>query len=206
MFRHFSLAAALLAATAVPTFAADLIVDAAAAPMVDTGFLNSRYFQVLGGAALPGSYEYDDGLDYDLDAGYALAGTVGVVVLDGVSVELDVFHANRVLPDYDYYSVATTSLMANVKYTAALNDMFSLYAAVGAGVIHVSEQDDNAGETYTGNGFGYQLIGGVAAEIADGISLLGEVRYQNSFSDIGVQNWGITVPTASALVGLKFEF
>src|SRR5687768_6822028 len=75
-------------------FAADLIIDepaiVAATPDV------SIYLQFLGGAALPGGYEYNGVVTYDLEAGGALAGVIGVGTgLEGLSVEADFFITQR---------------------------------------------------------------------------------------------------------------
>lgn len=209
MLRRFSAAGALLAAISTPVLAADLIIEDVETPVVDTGFINSVYFQVLGGYAKPGTYTYvgpASDFEYDLDGGFALAGTVGVFVFEGVSIEADALFTKRKQSDYDDYDTLTASLMANVKYTHALNETFSIYGAVGVGVVHIEELD--AGELYkSGSGFGYQLIGGVTAELAEGIAAVAELRFQDAFDDVATDDeYGLRAPVATATVGLKFAF
>lgn len=206
MIKATATAIACVLALSSTAFAADLIVDDEIVEEIDTEFVNSIYFQVLGGVALAGTVEYSPGSEYDLVAGYAVAGAIGVVIVDGLSVEADIFHAKR---DYDLSSdasVATTSLMGNVKYTAELNDMFSLYGAVGVGIISFEETEP--GEVDSGSGFGYQLILGVSAEMTENIALVGEFRYQNSFGGLEITDTPVsaTVPTAAVLVGAKLSF
>ena len=140
--RFFAAATALCFTT--QGFAADLIVMSDDAP--DMSALNSQiYVQLLGGVALPHDVTFYLGTDVDaVDPtvpGYAVAGTLGVVVYDGLSVEADVLHTFRDEEADGGDTYATTSLMANLKYTAHLNDMFSVYGAVGVGHIWLSNFD-----------------------------------------------------------------
>lgn len=206
MIKVTAAALACVLALSGTAMAADLIVDDAVIEEVDTGFVNSVYFQVLGGASLGGAVAYSFGDEFDLDAGYAVAGAIGVVVMDGLSVELDVFHAKRNYELSSDAAVATTSLMGNVKYTAELTDMFSLYGAAGLGIIHLEETEP--GEVDSADGFGYQLIVGLSAEMTENIALIGEFRYQNSFDGLEFSDSDVSVdvPTAAALIGAKLSF
>lgn len=215
------LSRALIAASALlfapAAYAADLIVDAPYVPGVVEASNPSIYVQLLGGAALGTGTTYVDGLgidpeDYELLNGYAFAAAVGVVVIDGLSIEADVFHAYR---DYDPdvnalgdgYSWYSTSLMANVKYSVEVSDMFSVYGAAGLGMIYGT--DVYPTDSFDHSGPGYQLIVGASAEVADNIAVVGEIRYQDSFSPLEYDlNPDATedISTTSALVGLKIGF
>jgi opacity protein-like surface antigen len=203
--KKLTIAIAAVALGVAGAQAADLIVDepAVVADPVVTGF----YAQLVGGAALPGVIDYSSSGEYDMDAGWGIGGTLGVTVMDGLSVELDVLHLSRTMSLYDYYDVATTSVMGNLKYTVDLNDTFSIYGAAGLGYIFVTETDDSNDATYHGGGFGYQLIAGVGAKVAENITVIGEYRFQNTFNG-SEQDYGQTVdtPTSAVLVGAKLAF
>ena len=203
------IAGGLVLASAVGVQAADLIIDEAPAPM-DTSLVNSSiYVQLLGGVTLEGDVDfyYDDGYYFNgtetFDAGFAVAGTIGVVVMDGLSVEADAMYTSR---DNDYDSFTSASLMGNLKYTVPLNDMFSIYGAAGLGVIGYTLETK---DTYNYGGLGYQLIAGVGAKLTDNITAIAEYRYQNTFD---VAPWseddyyGIQAPTGTVLVGVKLAF
>ena len=193
--------------------AADLIVDDAAAP-VDTSLVNSSiYVQLLGGVALPGEvtyyYDGDPGDVHDTLAGYALAGTLGVVVVDGFSVEADVLHTSRSEDGGDGYTYSTTSLMGNLKYTAGINDTFGVYGAVGLGYVWATSESPDSKGSYDYTGAGYQLIAGVSAKFADNMSGLLEYRYQNTFEpgvDTDDDYYGFSAPVSTVLAGVKIGF
>lgn len=194
---------AIVSATAASAADAPLIVTETDA---DTSFVNSVYFQLLGGYVAAGEVSFNDGGDvYDTVAGWGIAGTVGVVVMDGLSVEADVLHTRRAETPapYEYY---TTSLMANLKYTAELNEMFSLYAAAGLGYIWNIEHYIPTGEEWTASGFGYQVIVGASAQVTDNIALIGEARFQNTFGEAEGDGFSLGVPTTAVLFGAKVSF
>lgn len=201
-------------AFASASHAADLIVEEPGAPDVGQATSPSVYVQLLGGTASGDITLHDlqiPGLSpvYEMDLGYALAGTVGVVVMDGVSVEADVLHTSRTYTISPDDTQDTTSLMANLKAEMALNDMFSVYGAVGVGVVHSVTFATAATDEYSG--FGYQLIGGVSAALTDSVSLIGEVRLQNSFGAMDPDNPShqYTIdggPLVTAMTGLKISF
>ena len=191
--------------------------DLAIAPVVDAPPVQpSIYVQLLGGftAALDVDYylDVDTPLSLETDHGFVGPRRLGVVVMDGLSLEADVMYAKRGYTDpYPDDTSASISLMGNVKYTAALNDQFSAYGAVGVGFIKLGEYGAADDKTYDFEGAGYQFILGASMEVAQNTSLVTEVRYQNTFqpSDYtGDDGYPYTVqaPTASALVGLKFGF
>lgn len=207
--RFFAAATALCFTT--QGFAADLIVMSDDAP--DTSALNSQiYVQLLGGVALPHDVTFYLGTDVDaVDPtvpGYAVAGTLGVVVYDGLSVEADLLHTFRDEEADGGDTYATTSLMANLKYTAHLNDMFSVYGAVGVGHIWLSNFDGPpVSETFELSGWGYQLIAGVGAQVTENVSVVGEYRYQDTFNPYEIGgDANMTVPTSSVLAGVKIGF
>ena len=203
--RKLVIAGGLVLASAVGAQAADLIVDEAPMAM-DTSLVNSSiYVQLLGGVALAGSVDYNFFDTYsttqDTDAGFAVAGTIGVVVMDGLSLEADVMYSKSAFSGDDI-DFTTLSLMANAKYTLELNDMFSIYGAAGIGQIaYTSGSADYAG-------LGYQLIAGVGAKLTDNISAVAEYRYQNTFdfADQDDGDYSLQAPSGTLLAGLKFSF
>ena len=215
--RKLILASAILAAATFGAHAADLIIEPEApmemAPLAST----SVYVQLLGGVAAGLDSEFYKGGEVvklltisggsytdAMEAGWAAAAALGVVVMEGLSIEADIFHTDRKYAEYDG-GLTTTSVMVNGKYTAHASDMLDLYVAVGVGTIL-------ANDTYDGNdndfsGFGYQLIAGAGLEVAENVSLVGEVRYQDSFSPLedGDGNT-FDIPIAAALVGVRIGF
>ena len=206
------IAGGLVLASAVGAQAADLMVDEAPMAM-DTSLVNSSiYVQLLGGVALQGDFDYyhdDSGYVFDssdtLAAGFAVAGTIGVVVMDGLSVEADAMYTKRNFDEFDA-EVSSASLMGNLKYTAQLNDMFSIYGAAGLGVIGYTSKSK---DTTDFGGPGYQLIAGVGAKLTDNITAIAEYRYQNTFGvapAVDDDYYGFQVPTSTVLVGVKLAF
>lgn len=212
--RSFFLCTTAFVAFASASHAADLIVEAPGAPDVGHATSPSFYVQLLGGVASGDLTFYDlqiPGLtnEYQMDLGYALAGTVGVVVMEGVSVEADVLHTSRTYTDSPDDTQDTTSLMANLKAEMSLNDVLGLYGAVGVGVIH--SVNFAAADTVGYTGLGYQLIGGVSASLMENVSLIGEVRLQNSFGEMDADDPShqYTIdggPLVTAMAGLKISF
>ena len=199
---------ALLAGAALVTlsgsaFAADLIVDEPAAmttPAADT----TLYFELLGGAALEGTLNYDGADNDDLEAGGAVAGVIGFGTgIEGLSIEVDAFYAQR---DYSTnsndYTLKTGTLMADLKYTVNLNDTFAVYGAVGLGGIYLHDESSFGTVFADSWGAGYLLKAGMTAKVADQISLVGEVRYANSFDYIDDEQTG----TTAVLAGVHFGF
>jgi opacity protein-like surface antigen len=206
-------AALTLAALSAPVFAADLVVDEAPAAYSPDPVQSGLYVQLLGGASLSGTLEYtfdgnDDGED-DIGPGWAIAGVVGFGTgIDGLSIEGDAFYTNRDYSDDDY-NLTTATLMADLKYTFSITDTVGLYAAIGLGGVYLHDQDNNVDIDYVdGWGAGYLLKAGITAQITDGIALVGELRYANSFSPI--EGEGVyddeQIGTGAALVGVHFGF
>lgn len=199
-----------LCALSGTAFAADLIVDepAIAAATADVGV----YLQLLGGAALPGTYDYNEGDNlFDLGAGGAVAGVIGFGTgLEGLSVEADFFLAQRgYVSGIDDYDLTTGTAMAALKYTVSLNDGVDLYGAVGLGGVYLRDQEAGTDNVdVEGWGAGYLVKAGVTVAVAEQISLVGEVRYANSFAPIDSTNNGNVgqAGTAAVLVGLQIGF
>jgi len=209
--RNFVFAGALVLAGSVGAQAADLVVNAAPAA-VDTSLVNSSiYVQLLGGVVqgLDVTY-FRDGADdgsWPTKMGYSFAATVGVVVIDGLSLEADVLHSSRQLDDPDEVTYSTTSLMGNIKYTLGINDMFSVYGAAGLGYVWGNETWNSGSQDY--ESFGYQLIAGVEARFTDNISGVLEYRFQDTFDKsnyVGPEDRGLSIPVSTVLAGLKLSF
>lgn len=179
----------------------DVVVEAA--PRLNV------YVQLLGGGAFAGlDTTFVGQPPYAMEGGVAAAATIGVVVMEGLSVEADLFYSSRAYDPDDFdpnSSVSTLSLMANLKYTFEVSEGIGLYAAAGVGYIHLTDDED--GDIYELSGAGYQLIVGATAELADNISLVGELRYQDGFADLEADGLiPMDSPVAAALVGVKFGF
>jgi opacity protein-like surface antigen len=88
--------------------------------------------------------------------------------------------------------------------------MFAIYGAAGVGVIN-SVYSSAFDDTSSGMGAGYQLAAGVRAAVTDGVSVFGEVKYQNSFGKIDIADpygevYGVQYPTVNVVAGLRFDF
>lgn len=194
-------------------FAADLVIEepAITAPAADTGI----YLQLLAGGSLPGTIYYfdpDDGSDDgddELPAGGAVAAVIGIGTgLEGLSVEGDFFLTQRDYVDGNY-TLTTGTAMAALKYTVSINDSFALYGAIGLGGVYQHDEASGGGTVYVdGWGLGYLLKAGVTAKVAEQISLVGEVRYANSFDPIGAESTydDEQAGAAAVLVGVQIGF
>jgi opacity protein-like surface antigen len=206
--RKLLLTSGLLLSTGYAAQAADLIIMPEEEP-VAVSASPSIYVQLLGGAALGLDVDFfEDGINdesYTMDTGLAAAATLGVVVMDNIAVEGDLYWTDRVFTTEPDYDLSTLSAMINVKAFLPVNEMFTLYGAVGVGYISYGVNPDEGNY----NGWGYQLIAGATADLTENIAVVGELRYQSGFGEIPFENddrYGIEAPTASALVGLKFSF
>jgi opacity protein-like surface antigen len=184
--------------------AADLIVDEPAVEAATAG-ISGFYFEIYGGATLEGISTFD-GSDYDMDTGAAFGAAFGLMTpVPGLAVELDVMKSVGNYSGSDY-GVENYSLMINGEYSVPVNDMFEVYGAVGVGVIKTVYDSVDYDDYYSGTGAGYQVAIGARAHITDGMSLFGELKYQNSFSEIDANGFDIQYPTLNALVGVRFAF
>ena len=147
-----------------------------------------------------------DGHD-DTDFGYSIAATAGVVVVDGLSIEADLLYSSRDYAHDDVNTYSTLSLMANAKYTVALNDTFSVYGGVGLGYVWGKEDWSSDAADY--GSFGFQVIAGVGAKLTDNITAVAEYRFQDTFDKSnykGSGDYGLSIPVSTVLAGLKFSF
>lgn len=197
-------APALALSMAVPSFAADLVIDApeAYADPVASGF----YIQLLGGAAFGGTLDHDEAGDvhgHDLAAGYAVAGVVGYEFVEGISFEVDGLLTSREIDEDDYF-LTTASLMAGVRFTLDVTDGVSVYAGAALGALW---SDDEMWEDES-SGLGYQLKAGVEVEVVESVSLVGEFRYQAPLSELEFKDSDDSndFGTAAVLAGVKFAF
>ena len=206
---------ALSLLVSAPAIAADPIAPEPS-PVVPEISSSNVYVQLLGGFAYGGFdkefFRSGGGTSVDaMESGWALAGTVGVVVQDGFSIEGDVFYTARDYADFDG-GLTSLSLMVNAKYTAAISDTATIYGAVGVGYIMGNDTWDDPTDIYDPvdndyGGFGYQLIAGATMAVTDTMSLVGEVRYQDGFANLE-DNYdnSYNTPNAAVLAGVKFGF
>ena len=204
--KKLAIVSAIILSASLPAAAADLIVEdpAIADPLVLSGF----YANVLGGVALGGivDHNFDGGgdHDHDLEGGMSFSAAVGYQFDNGLGVEVDLFHTSRDEDGYDY-GLATTSLMAGVRYTVDLTDMISVYGGVGVGGIWTN---DLIYEDKT-TGLGYQLKAGVEVAVTENLALVGEYRYQDAFADMPGEEYADfanRAPVHAVMAGLKLSF
>ena len=186
--------------------AADLIVDEPAVEAATAG-ISGFYFQVYGGATLEGSSNYGGGSDDDMDLGAAFGASFGMMSpVPGLAFELDLMKSGGNYDGYDY-GIENYSVMVDAEYSVPLNDMFEVYGAAGVGIIYGVYDEADYDDYYSGSGFGYQVAIGARAHVTDGMSLFGELKYQNTFSAIDDgQGSEFQYPTLNALVGVRFAF
>lgn len=196
--------------------AADLVLDVPSAPEAVSSDWGRFYLEVYGGATLSGtadiSYNGNPSYEADLEANTAFGASFGVMTpIEGLAIELDVMKAGGgEYVDYPPEGHTTYSAMINAEYALPLNDMFAIYGAVGVGVIN-SVYSSAFDDTSSGMGAGYQLAAGVRAAVTDGVSVFGEVKYQNSFSGIDIADpygdvYSVQYPTVNVVGGLRFDF
>ena len=203
MNKSMLLALGLLAAGTMGAHAADLATPPKAPPAM-APMAPALYVQLLAGPTLPLDTLFNT-LSDKTKTGYAAAATVGVVVAKGVSLEADGLYTKRDFANAAG-SVTTVSGMVNVKGTLDVSDSIALYAAAGVGYIWLDDGFANTTNN-SGSGFGYQLIGGAAFKVAEKISILGEARYQNTFSAVTLPSKNtFQAPTVTVLAGVKLGF
>ena len=143
------------------------------------------------------------GSDYNMDNGHNIGGSLGRTIAPTITAELEAFHTTR---DYACCtsSLRSLSIMGNVYYTMPFN-MVDLYVGPGLGMINV--EYDGYGTTDGEWVPGWQLIGGLTVPVYKDVSLLGEYRYQNTFSDASI-NGGTDVEYLShnLSIGLRIKF
>ena len=186
--------------------AADLIADpriAIAEPAADQG---SFYLEIYGGGHFAGESTFGPST-YDMDAGPSFGAAAGMLSpVAGLAFELDAMWTSSAYSDFPGYTNQTVSLMVNADYTIALNDAFDVYGAVGLGGVQITWTPPG-GTGSSGWGAGYQLAAGARAHVTDNVALFGELKYQDTFGLVGIDNGGdLQRPMLSALSGLRFEF
>ena len=174
--------------------AADLIVEA---PVAEAATSSNLYVKLYGGGTFPNTLAWD-GEDYDLEAGWFIGAAIGTEFAPGFSVELDASASSANYVDDDGQSSA--ALFANLVYTAPVSDELSLYLGAGVGLIGVEYDGDS------NSGFGGQVFAGLGYEVAENVTLFGELRYQSTFDTVDLDGWDVEHNRAAALVGVKFGF
>jgi opacity protein-like surface antigen len=210
--------AVVLCSTALTgaAMAADLVLDVPSEPEAVSSDWGQFYLEVYGGATLNGtatiSYNGNPSYDADLEANTTFGASFGVMTpIEGLAIELDVMKAGGgAYTAFPREGHTTYSAMVNAEYSLPLNDMFALYGAAGVGVIN-SVYAADIGDSYSAMGAGYQLAAGVRAAVTEGVSVFGEVKYQNSFggidiSDPGGDVYSVQYPTVNVVAGLRFDF
>lgn len=193
--------------------AADPIVPGPGAAATATQVSPQIYIEALGGVSLPGKLEFfhpaPNGVG-ELEVGAAFAGVVGLTTgIDGLAAEFDVFYTGRdytMLPPNLDGTTTMTTIMGDLKYTVDLTDTLSLYGAAGLGVLRLQDSD-STGPFTDGWKAGYVLKVGAATAIANNLSLIGEVRYMDSFEyfeAISPTDDRSRAATSAALIGLRF--
>lgn len=183
--------------------AADLMIEepVVAPALADDG---SVYFKVYGGVTLENtlSWGFNGGSDdYDLDAGWLFGGAVGMdVFAPGLAVELDATYSHS---EYSGEGAELNGItvMADLVYTAPLTDALSAYFGAGLGIVGAQYQDYDYGY-----GFGGQVFAGLSMNVADNVSLFGELRYQGAFDTIDADGYDVEFNRTAVLAGLKFSF
>jgi len=163
------------------------------------------YLDFLLGASLPGTVTFtspDDlngGLHGGVDAGIRLTqpwGFFGAQV--GVSMD------KREFTSFPNDFISTNSLMFSGVVGEQITNMVDIYGGFGLGGIQLVEQYPTGG---SGIGLGYQAIAGAEYKFSKTFSLIGEVRYQNTFEPIKASNgFDVQAGSASADIGLRISF
>lgn len=165
------------------------------------------YAQIYGGADLAGTLLFGDGEGEDLNLGPAFGGAIGWETPEGFAVELDALHASRQWNPNTDFSLASTSIMVDAKYSFRLSDAFDVYAGIGVGALNFTETTTSG--TLSAWGMGYQVQLGAGVKLTDNLSAFAEYRYQNSFSPIAMTastDDSISAPSTLVLAGLKLGF
>ena len=208
---------------------ATIIIGAAAtaAMLAGAGAASAQgyYLKGFGGWTIPQNNDFtlDDrnlgtgsssGLDYD--SGYILGAAAGYEVNPHVALELEYAYRNSdaTLKGTDGAdgTLKSNAFMANAIYTfngIGPNGAFRPYVGAGLGA---ADQKYNPGDFGSLDGdynFAYQVITGVAYDVAPNWTLNGEVRYFGitdqtlENSDYGVKN---SYGTFDAIVGATYHF
>jgi opacity protein-like surface antigen len=198
-------AALLLVATTGGAFAADFVPTPSSAAAIADPVRSGLYVILLGGVSLPGTLDFDPGVNFDLEAGYAVGGAIGWQTgLGGLSLEIDFMQTRHQLAVQADTFFGTRTLMANAKYTFWLNDSFDVYAGAGLGAYGITSQQV-PGAVDIEWASGYQVMVGADMKLTENLSALAEYRYQNSFEPIDIDGPAF-VGNSALLAGLKYQF
>lgn len=190
-------AAAALSVGAVGQAAAADLIIAAPAPVVDEAGAD-LYFKIYGGVTATNSMWSDDDYDSEFDPSWMVGGSVGVVVMPNLSLELDINGGSS--DDVADLTLSSLGLFLNAVVEVPVGDTFAAYVGGGVGGVRLTYDGDS------GMGAAGQVFAGVSVGVTDNVSLFGEVRYQAGFGPIDIDYWGeVDYGRAAALVGLKFS-
>ena len=176
---------------------------AAVATASDPQIIDNFFIAGYGGVRLGNTLNWDDSA-YDLAQGPAFGATFGVnTTIPGLSFDIDAMQANS------YYSCCgtddvlnSTTLMADINYTAPIADGFSVFAGAGVGALWLNYDNYEHGTAAA-----YQLKAGAKFDLTDQLGLFAEYKYQSAFGDVqGDKGDNIQVAHGTVLGGLQFTF
>lgn len=175
------------------------VAAAAAAALAAAPASAGHYVKAGGGVALAGDLEWG-GLEYDTDTGYGFFGAIGMDVAPNFSVELEGFHDSVEYSCCNPNSNSTWSAMVNGVFEIPVSFFLTPYIGAGAGLIW-QKYENSAPYTRSDTVGGFQLIGGLSAEVSSSIDVFVEYRYRDAFGDAEV-----TGAAAPGPANLQWEY
>ena len=154
-------------------------------------------------------------IGYD-NPGFALLGAVGMGVFDNFRIEAELAHRENNADNFNG-DVSANSLMGNVFYDIPVSlGPIKPFVGLGLGAARVKADTLALGGALgtvndTDNAWAYQAIIGLAAPIAENLSLLLDYRYFSTFDDLsyrtstGVNGKG-EYENHAVMVGLRWSF
>lgn len=139
------------------------------------------YVKATGGVSLAGDLKWGGG-DFDTDTGYGFGAAVGVEVAPNFAVELEGFHDRVEYSCCNPNSNSSWSAMVNGVFEVPVSFFLRPYVGGGVGLLWVKYDNDGVGYTRDDMVGGFQLMGGLAAEVSSGVDLFVEYRYRDAFS------------------------
>ena len=191
----------------VPTFAADLMVDAAAPPAMDAP--SRAYATLFIGASRPHAEVtgYDSGVpigitfDLGFDTGYIVGGTLGATILPSLRGEVEFSVVQSSISDFivpvDLQSTGY-NLLGNLWYDVDTGTSFTPYIGGGVGYGYDVVTGDGSSDELNTSGFLYQLGAGVRFAATDKIGLDLGYRYRVQ-PDATVSGDGLSLPPTSEI-------
>ncbi|NWG70799.1 MAG: porin family protein [Parvularculaceae bacterium] len=143
------------------------------------------YVKAGGGVSLAGDLEWS-GADYETDTGYAFSGAIGRYLAPNFAVELEGFRDRVEYSCCNPNSNSSWSAMVNGVFEVPVSFFLRPYVGAGAGLLWVRYENDGIGYERRDTVGGFQLIGGLSAEVSSNIDLYVEYRYRDAFSDAEV--------------------